>query len=206
MRNKILASETFSRHGRHYHFDFKLAQNNCNYINVTRSDLQTDGTYSRTTIPIWQEDFDNFIWGFSSLMQSAAYLDQQDETVQDMYKANRQMREKGIKSWVPEQRPREKMMEWGADSMSNAELLAMVIGSGTVDETAVDLAERIIDAAGGKLYGLLTFGYRDLCRFAGMGIAKSSSIIAAMEIARRTYVPRSLPRIVRSLPLGGNNI
>ena len=85
------------------------------------------------------------------------------------------------------------MLAWGCPAMSGAELLAMLIGSGTPNETAVSLAERILARAEGKLHGLLKLGHAELCRFPGMGLAKASAILAAMELARRIYAPFALP-------------
>ena len=123
----------------------------------------------------------------SSLFRTAAYQDEQDVTVQDLYHKKEEKRSNGIKSWEPELRPREKMLEHGREVMSNAELLAMLIGSGTPRETAVDLAGRILDSVGGNLLKLSDLELEDFCRFAGMGAAKSCSILAAMELARRMY-------------------
>jgi len=69
--------------------------------------------------------------------------------------------------------------------MSDSELLAMLIGSGTPSESAIDLSWRILESAWGDLGNLAALDFSELCRFAGMGIAKSSSIIAAVELARR---------------------
>ncbi|ETZ19132.1 UPF0758 domain-containing protein [Pedobacter sp. V48] len=107
--------------------------------------------------------------------------------VQDLHRTNKDKRANGIKSWEPELRPREKMLEHGREAMGNAELLAMLIGSVTPNETAVDLAGRILDSVGGDLIKLSDMSLDDFCGFAGMGVAKSSSILAAMELSRRMY-------------------
>jgi DNA repair protein RadC len=114
-----------------------------------------------------------------------SYQDEQDVPVQDLYSRNVERRANGIKSWEPELRPREKMLERGRDTMSNAELLAILIGSGTPRETAVDLAGRILDGVSGNLLKLSDLELADFCRFAGMGVAKACSILAAMELAKR---------------------
>jgi DNA repair protein RadC len=69
--------------------------------------------------------------------------------------------------------------------MDDAELLAMLIGSGTPRETAVDLAERILCSVGHDLKRVAELTVDDLCVFHGMGVAKSLSIISAMELAMR---------------------
>ena len=173
MKSNILASENFSCGSKHYFLDFKLARNNSNFISITRSDSQPDGSYRRQSVTIFEEDFHMLIACMSSLFRTAAYQDEQDVTVQDLYYKKEAKRANGIKSWEPELRPREKMLEHGREVMSNAELLAMLIGSGTPRETAVDLAGRILDSVGGNLLKLSDLELEDFCRFAGMGAAKS---------------------------------
>ncbi|SFH33772.1 UPF0758 domain-containing protein [Pedobacter insulae] len=185
--NNILASENFSCGNKHYFLDFRIAKNNSNYICITRSDSQPDGTYTKQCVRVFEEDFHILIGCMSSLFRSAAYHGEQDVRVKDLYRTNKDRRTTGIKSWEPELRPREKMLVHGREEMSNAELLAMLIGSGTPNETAVDLAGRILDSVGGDLLKLSDMSLDDFCGFAGMGVAKSSSILAAMELAKRMY-------------------
>lgn len=71
--------------------------------------------------------------------------------------------------------------------MSDGELLAMLIGSGTPNETAVDLAGRILESVDNSLLKLSELELADYCKFNGMGTAKSCSILAAMELAKRIY-------------------
>ncbi|MFI5452248.1 UPF0758 domain-containing protein [Pedobacter sp. UC225_61] len=92
---------------------------------------------------------------------------------------------KGIKAWEPDMRPREKMLARGPGALEDRELLALLIGSGTVRETAVGLSARILSSIGNDLEQLAKIDYRALGRFSGMGMAKCSSILAAMELARR---------------------
>ncbi|MBB6271839.1 hypothetical protein HDF26_002296 [Pedobacter cryoconitis] len=187
MRKKILTSEHFSNGNSNYFFDYCEAANHTNFVNIVRSVYQGDGSYIRSSIPFFQEDLFNLVQALTSLFQSAAYLDSQDKTIYDLYRENKRCRERGIKSWEPEKRPREKMLCLGVEAMSDAELLAIIIGSGTPDETAVGLAQRILDSVDDKLHRLSALGFADLCNFKGMGMAKSSSIIATQEIARRIY-------------------
>ncbi|MFC3563164.1 UPF0758 domain-containing protein [Pedobacter jamesrossensis] len=84
-------------------------------------------------------------------------------------------------------KPRERMLAHGPSALSDGELLAMLIGSGTPRETAVDLAERILKEFGG-LQGLVSASYQNLARFTGMGFAKCSAILSAIEIAMRLFV------------------
>lgn len=82
-------------------------------------------------------------------------------------------------------RPREKMMMHGVRALSNAELLAILIGSGNTEETAVELSQRILNTADNNLNRLGKYELKDLTTFKGIGEAKAISIIAAMELGRR---------------------
>lgn len=134
---------------------------------------------------VFQEDFEMLVGSFSSLMMIAAHYGQDYESIQDMRLLDQQKQGRGIKAMEEEQRPREKMLENGPGAMTDTELLAMLIGSGTPNESAIDLAYRILGSVEGNLLKLSVLGFPSLCRFAGMGIAKSSSIMAAMELGRR---------------------
>lgn len=82
-------------------------------------------------------------------------------------------------------RPREKMMMHGARALSNAELLAILIGSGNTEETAIELSQRILNATGNSLHQLGKYELKDLIAYKGIGEAKAITILAAMELGRR---------------------
>lgn len=82
-------------------------------------------------------------------------------------------------------RPREKLISKGRRHLSDAELLAILIGSGNKDETAVELCQRILLSYDSDLKALGEVSVQELARFKGMGEAKSLAIIAALEISRR---------------------
>ena len=88
-------------------------------------------------------------------------------------------------TWAVEERPREKVMANGVQFLSDSELLAILLGSGTKNMTAVELARRILKASGNNLQKLGRQGVGDLVRIKGVGPAKAISILAAMEIGRR---------------------
>ena len=96
-----------------------------------------------------------------------------------------EMKRLTVKQWDKKDRPREKLLELGAGALSDAELLAILIGSGTLQETAVEVTRRIIDGAGGSLRRLGKFSFQELCSYKGIGQAKAISIIAACELGRR---------------------
>lgn len=91
----------------------------------------------------------------------------------------------GIKSWAEEDRPREKLSGQGRRALTDAELIAILIGSGSRDETAVELSKRILHYYDNDLNQLGKAPVDELCNFKGIGEAKAISIIAALEIGRR---------------------
>ncbi len=90
-----------------------------------------------------------------------------------------------IKDWAEEDRPREKMMEKGEQSLSNAELLAILIGSGTSKKSAVELMQEVMQSCEGRLSRLSQMSVDELMKFNGIGMAKAVTIKSAAEIARR---------------------
>lgn len=90
-----------------------------------------------------------------------------------------------IKNWSLDDRPREKLINKGKTALSDAELLAIIIGTGNADESAVDLCKRLFAFAGNNLSQLGKLTVRQLMEFKGIGEAKAVSIVAAMELGRR---------------------
>src|SRR5476651_66979 len=90
-----------------------------------------------------------------------------------------------IKAWAEEDRPREKLLGQGRRSLTDAELIAILIGSGSRDESAVELSKRILHHYKNDLNALGKAGVGELSKFKGIGEAKAISIIAALELGRR---------------------
>jgi len=90
-----------------------------------------------------------------------------------------------IRNWAEDDRPREKLRMKGKSSLSDAELLAILLGSGTRQESAVDLARRILKKANDNLIELSRFSLGDLTEFNGIGEAKAVTIQAALELGKR---------------------
>lgn len=90
-----------------------------------------------------------------------------------------------ICQWAEEDRPREKMMLKGSGALSDAELLAILIGSGNTEESAVELMRRILVSCHNDLNELAHWKVRDFSRFKGFGPAKSITIMAALELGKR---------------------
>ena len=95
------------------------------------------------------------------------------------------MEKLNINQWAEEDRPREKMASLGAETLSNAELLAILIGSGSTKESAVELMKRILSDCNNNLNTLGKKTISELCTYNGIGEAKAVSILAACELGKR---------------------
>lgn len=101
-----------------------------------------------------------------------------------------------INQWAAEDRPREKMMMKGAEALSDAELLAILIGSGNTEESAVSLMQRTLAACGNDLNQLAKWEIHDFSQFKGLGPAKSITIMAALELGKRRKLQERTERAV----------
>lgn len=90
-----------------------------------------------------------------------------------------------IKAWAEDDRPREKFMLKGRSVLSDAELLAIQLGSGSRNESALALAKRILASIGGSFNRLARLNVEQLMEFKGVGEAKAINILSALEIGRR---------------------
>ncbi len=96
------------------------------------------------------------------------------------------MKEKlNINQWAEEDRPREKMMMHGASTLSDAELLAILIGSGSAEDSAVELMRKVLNGYHNSLTELGKASVDELCAYKGIGPAKAITILAATELGRR---------------------
>lgn len=98
---------------------------------------------------------------------------------------NQAMTKLNINQWAEEDRPREKLMRLGAEGLTNAELLAILIGSGSTTESAVDLMKRLLNECGNNLNTLGKKSISDLMEYKGIGEAKAITILAACELGKR---------------------
>jgi len=97
-----------------------------------------------------------------------------------------------IKSWAEDDRPREKMLLKGKSALSDAELVAILIGSGSKNESAVTLSKRILASIDNNLNSLGKLSVLELQRFKGIGEAKAISIMTALELGRRRRLEEAL--------------
>lgn len=99
-----------------------------------------------------------------------------------------------IPNWAEDDRPREKLRQKGRSALSDAELLAIILGTGNRDDTAVDLAKKILKSTSDNLIELSRLGLTELMKFNGVGEAKAISIIAALELGKRRNESEALSR------------
>ena len=105
-----------------------------------------------------------------------------------------------IKNWKEDDRPREKLINKGKSSLSDTELIAILIGSGNRSESAVELSKRILASVNNNLNALARLSTDQLMQFKGIGEAKAVSIITALELGRRRRLEEALeqPKITSS--------
>lgn len=103
-------------------------------------------------------------------------------------------RENGIKSWAEDDRPREKLRDKGSLALSDAELIAILLRSGSPKESAVDLAKKILQSVNSNLNELGRLGCTDLEKFYGVGEAKAITVVTALELGKRRRYYEALDR------------
>ena len=99
-----------------------------------------------------------------------------------------------INQWAEEDRPREKLMRLGAQALSDAELLAILVGSGSPQEDAVSLMKRLLNDCSNNLNTLGKKTIHELCKYNGIGPAKAITIVAACELGKRRQMERAEER------------
>jgi DNA repair protein RadC len=100
-----------------------------------------------------------------------------------------------IKEWALEDRPREKLISKGISSLSSAELIAIIIGSGTRSDTAVELSKKLLNLVGNNLYELGKLDLASLRKVPGIGPAKAMAILACFELGKRRNAASRTPEI-----------
>ncbi len=97
-----------------------------------------------------------------------------------------------IKKWAEDDRPREKLLQKGKASLSDSELIAILLGSGSKNESAVELSKRILSSVRNNLNELGKLSVNQLCKFKGIGPAKAVAVVAALELGRRRRLEEAL--------------
>lgn len=101
-----------------------------------------------------------------------------------------------IKDWAKDDRPREKLLLKGSETLSDSELLAILIHKGTRAKSAVDVAKEVLRLGKDNLNELAKLSVKDLMRVRGIGSAKAITIAAALELGRRRQASKSLPKSI----------
>jgi len=106
-----------------------------------------------------------------------------------------------IKNWSPEDKPREKLKLKGKAALSDAELISLLLGTGTKSASTIELGKRVLFHANNSLHQLGRMTVNDLLKVNGIGEAKAMTMVAALELGRRRkeYDPEEKPKISRSL-------
>lgn len=178
MKKNCIATEQFGDLDKHYFIDFLEARNHTDYIQITRSDLQEDGSYLRSSVRIFEENFSVLLEAFSMLLADVQHQRSDEMKYKRIVSSSRRVNGEKM-------RPREKLIARGGEALSDGELLAILIVSGTRKQTALELSESILERVDRNLAELGRLSVADLCQFKGMGKAKAVAIIAALELSER---------------------
>lgn len=181
-----LASETFSHGRKHYFIDVKKAANDTHFVLITSSEqFQNDPTRYRRTIQLWEEDLGMFVEALTMVLGRLAYGDLSPaepklKVVEDA---------KGVKALPVYDRPREKLHALGAGALNNSELLAILLCTGSLELSVLDLCKRIMKSVKDEPARLLSRTAEDFCKFPGVGVAKAATLLASLELGRRAFLP-----------------
>ena len=181
-----LATESFSHGRKHYFIDVKKAVNDTHFLLITSSEqLANDPQYYRRTIRLWEEDLGEFVEALSMVLSRLAFGDLENQkSVIEVVKDP-----KGVKALADYDRPREKLHALGARALKPEELLAILLCTGTTEVSVLDLCKKIMRSLQGEVSGLLEMTAEQLCGFPGIGVAKAATLMAALELGRRAYLP-----------------
>lgn len=178
-----LFSETFS-HGRmRYFFDLNLAGNATHYLKISSSELFNKDQYRRQTILFWEEDLFFLVEAIYMVLKPVI----SGEAPRLFQRAKMEVSKDrvGKKAVAEPDRPREKLHAFGAAKLSNTELLAILLGTGSQELPILDLCDKIMRSVKDDPARLAIRTMEDLCRFKGVGLAKAATLIAAFELGKR---------------------
>jgi DNA repair protein RadC len=179
-----LASETFSHGQKHYFIDVKKASNDTHFLLITSSEKYDEDKYQRRTIQLWEEDLGYFVEALSMILSQLAYGQLSPE------KTNMEIVKDptGMKAIAEYDRPREKLHALGAGKLSNAELLAILLCTGSSELSVLDLCSKIMKSVKDEPARLLNRAAEDFCKYPGIGVAKAATLLAALELGRRVFL------------------
>ncbi|HTE00592.1 MAG TPA: UPF0758 domain-containing protein [Mucilaginibacter sp.] len=179
-----LATETFSHGRKHYFIDVKRAVNDTHFLLITSSEsFQNDPKYYRRTIQLWEEDLATFVEALTMVLNRLAYGDLAPIDTLKVVKDPT-----GVKALEVSDRPRERLHALGARALSNAELLAILLCTGSSELPVLDLCRKIMKSVKDDPSRLLNRTAENFCRFPGVGVAKAATLMAALELGRRAFL------------------
>ncbi|MES2112721.1 MAG: UPF0758 domain-containing protein [Bacteroidota bacterium] len=178
-----LASESFGHGKKHYFIDVKKAKNDTHFLLITSSEQYVEGQFQRNTVQLWEEDLAFFVEALSMILGQLAYGELSPPEV----KMELMKDLKGMKAIAEYDRPREKLHALGAGTLSNAELLAILLCTGSSELSVLDLCQRVMKSVKNEPARLLSRTADDFCKFPGIGVAKAATLLAALELGRRTF-------------------
>ena len=182
-----LVSESFGHGKKRYFIDVKKAVNDTHFILVTSSEEYADKQYHRQSIQLWEEDLAFFVEALSMVLTQMTCGDGPRLFTRPEMKVVEDP--KGMQAIPTEDRPREKLHAFGAASLSNAELLAILFCTGSSELSVLDLCRRIMGSVKDDASRLTLRTTEDFCRFKGVGAAKAATLLAALELGRRAFTP-----------------
>lgn len=182
-----IATETFSHGRKHYFIDVKKASNDTHFVLITSSEEygNEEKAYHRRTIQLWEEDLAQFVEALSMVLSRLAYGDLEPEKAKMAVVKD----PKGVKAFAEYDGPREKLHALGARALKAEELLAILLCTGTSEVSVLDLCKKIVRSLKGDLAGMLEMTAEQLCAFPGIGVAKAATLMAALELGRRAFLP-----------------
>lgn len=124
-------------------------------------------------------------WKVSEIYEPLPSSEEKTSSKENSSSEEKEQTKMAITEWAIEDRPREKLMAHGAEALSSAELLAILVGSGNKKESAVDLMKRILKDCDNNLARLSKMSIDELMTYDGIGAAKAITILAACELGRR---------------------
>ncbi len=104
-----------------------------------------------------------------------------------------------IKNWSDDDKPREKLARWGAEKLSTSELIAILISTGSIGKSAIELAKELLQVADNDINQLARFQISDIKQVKGLGDAKAITIMAALELGKRRKATSSEKPIITSV-------
>ena len=187
MKNRMIATESFRSGKDIYFFDYLKAVNGRHYLRIARMENCSGGPTKRTKVVIFEDVIQPMISAFAYLLHAVGHSDSQGERPKEMREKAKEIRALRA-SMDPDMPLRERLGLYGAGILTEHELVSLLLGLGTTSDDATHMADELLGHLGGNIAKLIGMTQADLCRMPGIGMAKCSVILAAMELGRRSFL------------------